>query len=95
MSHHHHHHHHEHHHAEDQNKTESMSLEEKLAKLLDHWIGHNGDHAQTYRDWGDRAKNENLDDVARLLEEAAGMTEKISDIFNAAAESLKSHQDRG
>ena len=89
MSHHHHHHGDHHHSSDHQESSDTLSLEEKLTKLLDHWIQHNDDHAKNYRDWGSKAKAKELDEVARLLEEAAQMTEKISEVFSAAATTLK------
>ncbi|MGD9210603.1 MAG: hypothetical protein PVI90_07495 [Desulfobacteraceae bacterium] len=96
MSHHHndeghHHHSNEHHHHHHHSPPSStLSLEEKLSKLLDHWVHHNDDHAENYRDWGAQAKTAQHDEVARLLEEAAQMTEKISEKFAEAADKLKS-----
>jgi len=29
----------------------SLTFDEKLVKLLEHWIKHNDDHAENYRDW--------------------------------------------
>ncbi len=74
-----------HHHASPQ----PLTLEEKLTKLLDHWVSHNDDHAKNYRDWGVQAKTVNLNEVADLLEEAAQLTEHISEKFMAAAAILK------
>lgn len=90
MSHHHHHEDHHHHHSNDKPSSRTLTTEEKLATLLDHWVQHNHDHAKTYRDWGSRAQAEKLDEVAHLLEEAARMTDKISAVFNTAADALKS-----
>jgi hypothetical protein len=90
MSHHCHHHGDRHNSCNRQESSDTLSLEEKLSKLLDHWVHHNDDHALNYRDWGSKAKVKGLDEVARLLEEAAQMTEKVSEVFNTAAATLKS-----
>ena len=83
MTHHHHHDHHDH-------ETEStLSFEEKLIKLLEHWIKHNGDHAQTYKDWAQKAKEKGMNTAADLLREAAEMTDRISKKFEQAAQSVK------
>lgn len=82
-----------HHHHKDvthQASSDTLSLEEKLTKLLDHWVHHNHDHAKTYRDWSSQAKAIDLNEVARLLEEAALLTDKISAKFDTAANLLKS-----
>ncbi len=62
-----------------------MSFDEKMVKLLDHWVKHNDDHASNYRDWAAKAKLENLPEVAVLLAEAVDMTRQISEKFKTAA----------
>lgn len=80
------HHHHSHHHAHDDHGHAPMSFEEKMAKILEHWIQHNDDHAQSYRKWADDARAAGKDRAADLLEEAAAKTLEISDIFKKAAD---------
>jgi len=82
----HHDHNHHHHHHEDRSE---MSTEEKMVKLLEHWVNHNDDHASTYRDWAARAKTVDLSEVASLLEEAAEMTGRISEKFKKAASLIR------
>ncbi len=90
MSHHHHDGHHHHHHSNQSSESGGLSLEEKLEKLLAHWVSHNDDHARNYQDWGAQAREKGLNDVARLLEEAAELTQTISERFIAAENVLKS-----
>ncbi|MEI6262997.1 MAG: hypothetical protein WCR46_24280 [Deltaproteobacteria bacterium] len=78
-------HHHHHHHHDVQIE---MSFEEKMVKLLDHWIRHNDDHAGTYRGWAIKARENHLDAAADLLDEAARMTIAISSRFEAALAAL-------
>jgi hypothetical protein len=81
-----HHHDHEHHHHDHPNDVQSsMSFDEKLAKLFEHWIKHNEDHAKTYKEWAKKAAAEDRATVASLLDEAADMTLQISKKFEAAA----------
>ncbi len=49
-----------------------MKEMDKLRVLLPHWIEHNGEHADTFREWADRAgaAREALLDAARLVDEA-------------------------
>jgi hypothetical protein len=49
-----------------------MEETDKLRVLLPHWIEHNGEHAQEFRGWAERAgvAGNALLDAARLLEEA-------------------------
>jgi len=56
-----------------------------MIKLLEHWIKHNDDHAETYRDWAQKAKEKNMREAGLLLEDAAEMTRMISKKFEEAA----------
>jgi hypothetical protein len=88
--HHNHDHDHDHkHHPESKKASDSLSLEEKLVKLLDHWVSHNDDHAKNYRDWGAQAQAKGLTEVTRSLEDASQLTEKISELFKTAKNSIK------
>lgn len=95
-SHHHHHdhgdphHHHDHHHHEhgQQEPKNVMSDREKLAKLLDHWVSHNNDHADNYTQWSGKAQEMGLEQVAGLLKDAADLTHAISEKFIKAKNSL-------
>lgn len=94
---HHHHHAHDHNHGHDHQNDHShghdipgsLSFDEKMIKLLEHWIKHNDGHAESYRDWGKKAKEKNMDTESMLLEEAADMTMEISKKFEAAIKSIK------
>jgi hypothetical protein len=48
------------------------SHREKLLVLLPHWIEHNSEHAEEFRDWADGAGSAAgfLEQAARLLEQA-------------------------
>lgn len=86
--------HHEHQHKDHGPHHEvksELSFDEKLIKLLDHWLKHNEDHAGTYRDWAEKARQNRLGGVATLLEEVSELTAEISARFEAAAEQM---QDR-
>lgn len=83
-------HHHEHHHHEHRHETESkLSFDEKLIKLLEHWVNHNDDHAKNYRNWAEKAKEKDMAKAGALLEDAAEMTMSISKKFEEAAELIK------
>ena len=82
-------HNHEHDHAHDSTHhshepAQGMAFEEKLLKILDHWIKHNRDHADTYKDWAARAREANMPEVAGLLEEAADMNFTMNEVFEKA-----------
>ena len=79
------HHHHDHGTATEQG---SLSEKEKLERLLEHWIKHNDDHIKTYREWSEKAKSQNLQDVGTLLEEACEITGSLNQLFKRAIEKL-------
>lgn len=90
--HHHHEHQHDHHehchhdhHEHSHGQAGEMPFGEKMAKLLDHWLKHNADHAENYRDWARKASENHMEDVGKLLEEVAVMTMEINRKFEAAA----------
>ena len=78
-------HNHNHHH-----ETQSiLSFDEKLIKLLEHWIKHNEDHAKTYQEWAARAKEKNLAHAGSLLEDSAEKTMLINKKFEEAAKLIR------
>ncbi len=77
-----HHHHHHHHHEEEQ--PAELSFDEKLVKLLEHWIRHNRDHARTYCEWAEKAAAESRGEVAVLLNEAVSRTLELNRCFEKA-----------
>ena len=82
MSHHDHDHDHQHHHGHAEQKE--MSFKEKMEKMIAHWIRHNADHVDTYRDWAMQAKEHHMDAVADLLDQAARNAEKLNETFERA-----------
>lgn len=78
---------HSRHHPHD--VASSLSFEEKLIKLLEHWIKHNEDHAGTYGDWAEQSTAADLAAVGALLNEAAAITRSATGRFEAALELLK------
>ena len=81
--------HHHHHHDHDHEIVSTLSFDEKMIKLLEHWVKHNDDHAETYRDWAKKAKEKNMDEAGSLLEDAAEMTLEISKKFEEAARIIR------
>lgn len=65
-----------------------MSFEEKMVRLLEHWIQHNDDHAGTYRSWAEKAREQHMEDVAAVMIKAAGMTLDINKKFEEALTTL-------
>ena len=81
---HHHDHDHDHHHHDHNHGGTEMPFEEKIIKLLEHWIRHNEDHAKTYQEWADQAKQNQLEAVAALIEDVAEMNLEINKKFEQA-----------
>ena len=67
-----------------------ISFEEKLVKLLQHWIKHNEDHAGTYLEWINKPEIKDMKKVIALLEEASELTHQINKKFEEALQSLSS-----
>jgi hypothetical protein len=80
-------HHHDHNHDHRQDDF-SLSFEDKLIKLLDHWIRHNEEHARNYREWARKANENRLGEIGRLLEAAADMTAQADAKFKDALSRL-------
>lgn len=81
-----HHHDHDHHHHDT---GETLSFEEKMIKLLEHWIKHNNDHEANYREWADKADTDGLNEVAGELKTAAQFTADTTHAFSRALAMLK------
>jgi hypothetical protein len=79
-------HHHHHHHNDSHGE---LSFDEKIEKMLSHWIKHNEDHASNYRNWAEKAKANGKDKAGILLEEAADMSLAINEKFEAAQALIK------
>ena len=76
------------HHHHDHNSQGEMPFDEKLVKLLDHWIKHNEDHASNYRNWAEKAKANGKENVGKFLLEAAQMSLSTNDLFEKALDEL-------
>ena len=78
-----------HHHEEAQpHDHAALSDNEKFRKLIDHWIKHNEEHAETYREWSDKAKGAGFEDVVDFLNEASLLTMSINELFKKALAKL-------
>ena len=88
--HHHHHHHHDHKHEHDHEPAVpgAVPFDEKLVKIISHWIKHNEEHASNYRNWAESAKANGKQKTAELLEAAAEMSLAVNEKFQAALAGL-------
>ena len=80
---------HEHAHDHDHQTHDTLSFEEKMIKLLEHWIKHNDDHADSYRDWAQKAQANGMPDAGALLGEVAEMTADITGKFKETLAAIK------
>lgn len=71
-----------HHHSHPE--AENLSFDEKMIKLLEHWIKHNDSHEETYRVWAEKAKENDKARMGVLLQEAACATRMITEKFKGA-----------
>ena len=77
--------HHDHdHHNDNHETTAAIPFDKKMVKLFEHWINHNTDHAETYREWAKKAKDNDMEKVSVLFNQAAEKTGEISRIFKEA-----------
>lgn len=82
------HHDHDDHHHHEHDRPAELSSDQKLVKLLEHWIRHNQDHAKTYSDWAAKAAVESKGEVAVLLNEAVSLTLDLNRRFEKALKKL-------
>ncbi|MEK6673751.1 MAG: ATP-binding cassette domain-containing protein [Nitrospirota bacterium] len=62
----------------------------KLNILLDHWMEHNLEHAETYLQWAEKMKNTGEPDIAETLGKIASETDKIGRLFERAKKNIRS-----
>ncbi|MFH1537684.1 MAG: hypothetical protein ABIH66_01910 [bacterium] len=63
---------------------------EKLNILLSHWIEHNESHIKSYADWAVKLEGTGLQDVGRLIGEAADTIARANEKFKQARETFDS-----
>ena len=80
---------HHHHHEHNGSELKGMVTEkEKLGKLLNYWLKHNEEHANTYLEWSKKARAEGLNDVAEMLKEASNKALSLNALFLEALKKL-------
>lgn len=72
------------HHHHDHDSQKEMPFDEKLLKMLKHWIKHNEDHALNYTNWDEKAKTNGQEEAGALLDEAAEMSLAVNAKFEKA-----------
>jgi len=71
-----------------EDESPPLTFREKAAKLIDHWIDHNVDHAANYLKWRDEFERQQMHEVAELLSSAAELSGRINKILKQAGEQL-------
>ena len=87
--------HHPHPHPHDRSTDDAgrePSAEKKLATILTHWITHNENHAQAYREWAHKASELSMPAVRARIEEAVDLTLAVNRKFE---EALRQVRERG
>lgn len=96
IDHHHRHHGHSHSHGEHTHEegatAESGELVRKLRVLLPHWIEHNGEHAESFYAWAERARAGGAEHLAEHIEEAAARMEAANRDLAGAVEHLSASE---
>lgn len=62
---------------------------DRIRKLLPHWMEHNAEHAQEFRDWAERVRALGDDDAAEAIVRAAEAMEQANRHLGAAQTSLQ------
>ena len=83
------HHDHQHHSSHNDNSPAELAFDEKLTRLLEHWIRHNQEHAQTYSDWAEKAAVDSKGEVAILLNEAVSLSMDLQRKFELALTKMR------
>ncbi len=60
----------------------------KLNKLLHHWMEHNDEHAETYKEWAGRAAELGKRDLSQTLLRLCNETKKLNGLFEEAMKRL-------
>lgn len=57
---------------------------EKLKRLLHHWMHHNDEHAEIYRDWAEKAASLGNEELSKVLGSLYHETKKLNSLFEEA-----------
>lgn len=56
----------------------------RLQHLLEHWAGHNEEHAKTYLEWAEKAEKSGNAELHKILREIAENTKRMKGLFEKA-----------
>ena len=82
---------HSHSHAHDHTHDhgQEMTMEQKLLTLFSHWIDHNDSHKDNFSLWAGKARDAGFAEVADALDQAAAMSQDVTDKLRTALATLK------
>lgn len=66
-----------------------MNELEKLKKLLCHWMEHNDEHAETYRQWAEKASSIGNEELSKILGSLYHETKKLNGLFEEAIKAIQ------
>ena len=61
---------------------------QKLKHLLHHWKEHNDEHAETYRQWAERASVLGNEELSNILAMLYNDTKKLNGLFEDAMKAI-------
>jgi hypothetical protein len=61
---------------------------QKLKHLLHHWKEHNNEHAETYRDWAEKASSIGNEELSKILGNLYHETKKLNGLFEEAMKAI-------
>lgn len=61
-----------------------MNEREKLRHLLPHWLEHNREYADVYRQWAEKTSASGEEELSKLLDRLCHETEKLNDFLEEA-----------
>ena len=65
-----------------------MEDRDKLKHLIEHWIEHNSDHADEFRQWADKAKGFGASGVSDDIMEAVEQLRNANESLDRASQKL-------
>lgn len=67
-----------------------MNELEKLKKLLQHWLEHNDEHAEVYREWAGKISFAGKKELSEVLDRLHSETKKLNVLFKDAIKKTES-----
>ncbi|NTU43647.1 MAG: hypothetical protein HGA78_11500 [Nitrospirales bacterium] len=67
---------------------------EKLARLLNHWMEHNDEHASVYRDWAEKILNAGNTELSKVLGNLYQETKRLNQLFEDALRMIEEKQGK-